>query len=65
MFTSIPVLLVLFGSTISFEDMNGAELTESIVHVNDKDVYSYPDLPKQMLYHGTQHSYTGKDISDT
>ena len=64
MFTSIPLLLVLFGSSISFEDMNSAELTESIVHVNGKDVYSYPDIPKQMLSHGAQHSYAGKDISE-
>ena len=65
LFTSIPVLLVFIGSTISSENMNSAELTESTVHEYGKDVYSYRDIPKQMLSHGAQHSYTGKDIPET
>ena len=65
LFTSISILLVFIGSTISSEDMNSAELTESTDHVNAKDVYSYPDIPRQMLPHGAQHSYTGKNIPET
>lgn len=58
LFTSIPVLLVFIGSTISSENMNSTELTESTVQEYGKDVYSYRDIPKQMLSHGAQHSYT-------
>ena len=65
LFTSIPVLLVFIGSAISSEDINSTESTEITVHVNGKDVYSYPDIPRQMLSHGAQHSYAGKDISET
>ena len=65
LYTSISILLVFIGSTISSEDMKSAELTESTVHVTGEDVYSYPDIPRQMLPHGAQHSYTGKNIPET
>ena len=62
-YISLIGLLIGFVSMVLSKDLHRAEITEHNLTSDNKDVYSYPDIPRQMLSNKIQQSYAGKNIS--